>query len=371
MRIDLKSIRKYMNGRNTEVTKAFVAGYCRAMSDCGYAVTGDSDPRQYVRQQILHEEALRYKQGWDEAEMICQTFGVPKVDFRAMMLDCIEVDDCGRELGLDGDPIKNPAEHRRYLMTDYIGVGEDCYEVAYVDLVNAAGDHYRVYKNNLPFISYLLWQDMMIGDPINERYVAEAQVGGMLEEYAYVIMSALRKCSHKWLTGNNAAHDALPEEAKATTAAKMCAMAERENPSLPHCSELKQWNPGDYQRLTPEKPALNCDNAALNSAIIDIMERAEAIARREQMSAESLNAMIYNVMVRACVELEDFERKLDNESEMLPDGTAVLPSGIPSENTAEDSKKTPKRRGRPKNDDVGKKTTGRKTSGKTKKGKKE
>lgn len=362
MKTDLKHIRKYMNGGKTEAAKAFAIGYCRAMRDCGYAVTDPSDPQRYVNQQILREEAVRYKQGWEEAETICQTFGVPKADFRAMMLDCDAVDDCGREVNFDGDPIKSQAEHKCYMMTDYIGDGFE--EVAYVDLTNAAGDHYRVYKNDLPFISYLLQQDIMIGDPINERYAEEAQPGGMLEEYANVIREALCKCPHRWLS-SDVVHTTmtLPE---AEVDSKMRAMAEREVPSSPYYSEPKQWSPGDYQRLAPKEHG---EASAIVGAMIDLIDRAEAIAKRKQMSDKSFNAMIRNVLARVCAELEDFEGEADSESGVLPNGLAVLPVDAPSEGVTEDGDKNYTKRGRPRNNDAGKSTTKPKASRKGKKDK--
>lgn len=194
MMVDLESIRKYLDSKNTEITTAFATGYCRAMADCGYAVTDRLDkPIMYVRQQILREEAKQYKRGWDEAEAICQLFDARKNDFRAMILDCESVNDSGEEIDIvTGEPIKSPEEHRSYPFFES-SCGDDGrdYEVAYVELTSVTGDKYRAFKDDRPLIAYLLWRDIQICDPINGVYLKESQPGGKLEEYHDVITRAL------------------------------------------------------------------------------------------------------------------------------------------------------------------------------------
>lgn len=183
-----------LNSENKEVAEAAALGYVGGVSDSGYTLSVAPDVVSCVRQQVLREEVRRYRRKRSEARAMLEYYGVDKVQFNCMMFDCMFIDEQGREIDYDDEPVENPVDHNPYPSTDLFHTDDgDIEEVPYVTLTNSEGDCYKVYKNeeDRPFIDELLTQVIAIGDPINARYEKEAQSGGMLEEYGDVIRKAL------------------------------------------------------------------------------------------------------------------------------------------------------------------------------------
>lgn len=167
-----------------------MAGFLRAERLNGYLPTPCEDILNHVRQRVLLGDLEEYQMRQREAQLLLAKYGYNKAEFRAMMLNCEAINDLGGEVSLvDGKPLRD-GEHYEYQTVESFFTEDGIINVPYMELATADGMVIcRVYKNDKPFIDEMLAQDMAIGDPINERYLKEAEPGGLLEEYAGVIFA--------------------------------------------------------------------------------------------------------------------------------------------------------------------------------------
>lgn len=190
----VKEMEQFLGYEDKKIHEAYVAGFRAANALHGYVTPDELDVENYIRRKVLSTAADEYWARRKETKTLLKQYWVNKLRFRAMMLDCAEVNDAGEEVSPVTGETLAPGEHHEYCSTGCFTSTIDAdgvHDVPYVLLEDGAGKSaLKIHKSDRPSIDELLEQDVATGE-INDVYLSESQPGGKLEEYHDVIVRAL------------------------------------------------------------------------------------------------------------------------------------------------------------------------------------
>ncbi len=234
---------------DSDMGRAYVRGFLDALrlNKIVCPVVGQSFERQrdWVAATVAANELEAERRMRAQVRAVIDAYGLDKQAFRGMILDTASVDDDGQEIDEEGRRLFTVFGDKHepwpfYFFLNRAGevvpknrADETCRKVRYFDIFDGRFTVMRITTLDKAAVKECLTQDILIGDPINQRYAYEAAEGGMLEEYAEVIRTALRK-------RGNAPHGAPTKELHGTlTEAEMAAF------NGATCGALKRADPGD------------------------------------------------------------------------------------------------------------------------------
>lgn len=186
--------------------------------------------------QVIVANSMTENRRRSEARIVFTKFPIDKKDFRAFLLDMghvndngYETDEWGNELEDENYRLKPGAKHQQW--QHYIGrskidgheITKEEYDrltdaeratytrVKYIDIKNALNDNvvHRVYDDDAGYMKELLTDDILIGDPINNRYNAligsgdEVHDPGILYKYHSTISANMNTSGFKTHDGAN------------------------------------------------------------------------------------------------------------------------------------------------------------------------
>ncbi len=206
----------YLYGGDGDMARAYVQGYLTALQVNKLPVPvmdGLKQQRDWIATMVAAYELETKRQNRARMRAVLDTVGLDKASFRGMIFNTASVDDEGCELDENGRRISDQygliwegGTHRDWPYYYYIDMrtgaevpeeqaDSHCRKVRYMEIRDGDDLVAEVSTLDEALVEECLTQDILIGDPVNLRYEASAQMHNQLEEYSGVIKKALSKAS--------------------------------------------------------------------------------------------------------------------------------------------------------------------------------
>lgn len=184
-----KDFRSYINAMDSKERRIFLHGFLTAADAFGVSrpLYDDQEAQKWALNQLVLHAIHEDDKKREAAQLLLNTFTYDKQEFRTMILHS-QVNDEGCDVDMVGNPTSSPVDRSSFVAilpdgreideSAYDALSEEeqraCKKVRYIEMKNInTGIVWPAREDELYLMQEMLTRDILIGDPINNRYNEE------------------------------------------------------------------------------------------------------------------------------------------------------------------------------------------------------